>query len=145
MGCCWRTIVDQNHEPKDGLFCNVIVRDPIQKATWIYDSNGIYSEGTAGRQGLSFRHSQAALEPNSDVALSDIAGNEAQVGDLLMDNSGDVYQVVSINHGADTVTIGDLITNLGGSSIAPGNDGDFFVTLDKQTQWEPVNIIGEEI
>lgn len=51
MGCCWRTIVDQNHEPKDGLFCNVIVRDPIKKTTWIYDSNGIYSEGTAGPKG----------------------------------------------------------------------------------------------
>ena len=51
IGCCWRTIVDQNHEPKDGLFCNVIVRDPIKKTTWIYDSNGIYSEGTAGPKG----------------------------------------------------------------------------------------------
>lgn len=50
-GCRWRTIVDQNHEPKDGLFCNVIVRDPIKKTTWIYDSNGIYSEGTAGPKG----------------------------------------------------------------------------------------------
>ena len=35
IGCCWRTIVDQNHEPKDGLFCNVIVRDPIKKTTLI--------------------------------------------------------------------------------------------------------------
>lgn len=46
-----KTIVDPSHKPQDGLFCNVIVRDPVNETTYIYDSNGIWSPGTAGPRG----------------------------------------------------------------------------------------------
>lgn len=53
--CGFRTIVDPNHEPADGRFCNVIVRDTATGNRWIYDSNGIYSKlsepGPAGAKG----------------------------------------------------------------------------------------------
>ena len=71
-GCCWRTIVDQNHEPKDGLFCNVIVRDPIQQNTWIYDSNGIYSEGTAGKAATITVGTTTTGEPGTDAKVENV-------------------------------------------------------------------------
>ena len=71
-GCCWRTIVDQNHEPKDGLFCNVIVRDPINKTTWIYDSNGIYSEGTAGKAATITVGATTTGEPGTDAKVENV-------------------------------------------------------------------------
>lgn len=50
-----RTIVDQNHVPKDGLYCNVIVVDPISKNTYLYDGDGIYTllgqKGDTGEKG----------------------------------------------------------------------------------------------
>lgn len=53
--CGFRTVVDPNHEPADGRFCDVIIRDPITKNVWMYDSNGIYSKlgekGDPGPQG----------------------------------------------------------------------------------------------
>ena len=72
MGCCWRTIVDQNHEPKDGLFCNVIVRDPVQQNTWIYDSNGIYSEGTAGKAATITVGATTTGEPGTDAKVENV-------------------------------------------------------------------------
>ena len=71
MGC-WRTIVDQNHEPKDGLFCNVIVRDPVQQNTWIYDSNGIYSEGTAGKAATITVGATTTGEPGTDAKVENV-------------------------------------------------------------------------
>lgn len=72
MGCCWRTIVDQNHEPKDGLFCNVIVRDPVQQNTWIYDSNGIYSEGTAGKAATITVGATTTGEPGTNAKVENV-------------------------------------------------------------------------
>lgn len=81
MGCCWRTIVDQNHEPKDGLFCNVIVRDPIKKTTWIYDSNGIYSEGTAGPKGdKGEKGDKGDTGPQGEQGIQGIQGERGPQG-----------------------------------------------------------------
>lgn len=84
MGCCWRTIVDQNHEPKDGLFCNVIVRDPVQQNTWIYDSNGIYSEGTAGKAATITVGATTTGEPGTDAKVENVGDVSQAVLDFTI-------------------------------------------------------------
>lgn len=84
MGCCWRTIVDQNHEPKDGLFCNVVVRDPVQQNTWIYDSNGIYSEGTAGKAATITVGATTTGEPGTDAKVENVGDVSQAVLDFTI-------------------------------------------------------------
>lgn len=63
-----KTIVDPSHKPQDGLFCNVIVRDPVNETTYIYDSNGIWSPGTAGPRGPQGPQGpQGPVGPKGDV------------------------------------------------------------------------------
>lgn len=83
-GCCWRTIVDQNHEPKDGLFCNVIVRDPTQQNTWIYDSNGIFSEGTAGKAATITVGATTTGEPGTDAKVENVGDVSQAVLDFTI-------------------------------------------------------------
>lgn len=42
--CGLRTVADENHEPRVGFSCNVIVYDPINHKKYLYDSNGIYTD-----------------------------------------------------------------------------------------------------
>lgn len=119
MGCCWRTIVDQNHEPKDGLFCNVIVRDPVQQNTWIYDSNGIYSEGTAGKAATITVGATTTGEPGTDAKV---------------ENVGDVSQAV-LNF---TIPRGDKGDK--GEQGDPGSQGPQGEPGPKGDQGEPFQI-----
>lgn len=140
---CLEIVHTRDFTPEVGRFCSKVVIDDATRKVWLYSSSGDYVQ--VGIPGYSFRYSSQVVQPNSDVPINSLTGKTALVGDLILDTDSNLYQIVKINHGADTVTVGDLLANLSSTSLAPGNDGDFFVTLDKQTQWEPVNIIGEEI
>lgn len=140
---CLEIVHTRDFTPETGRFCSKVVVDDVTRKVWLYSSSGDYIQ--VGIPGYSFRYSSQVVQPNSDVPIDNLTNKTALVGDLILDPDSNLYQIVAINHGADTVTVGDLLANLSSTSLAPGNDGDFFVTLDKQTQWEPVNIIGEEI
>lgn len=137
MSCGLRTVVDQNHEPRDGLFCNVIVHDPIKQATWIYDSHGIYSEGTRGYRGYSIRATSIDFSEGAVVNLSDIDNsNDIQVGDLLMNNRGEFYEVTKLNE--TSVQVGNLVTSLVNASGIPDAPDNKFYARTKD-EWVEIS------
>lgn len=115
-----KTIVDPSHKPQDGLFCNVIVRDPVNETTYIYDSNGIWSPGTAGPRGP--QGLQGLQGPQGPVGPEGDAGLTVDIQDTFVEFWGAMLE--------DSTSVAPLEAGYG-DKLKYVSSLDAFVTFDK--------------
>lgn len=102
-------------DPKGDLYLVSKVTDDGVTVT----SLAINLAGPKGDRGYSIHHAENRLGENDTVSVSTITPNDnIQVGDQVIDDEGNLFEIVKYNHvsdGNDTVVIGNLLTSLRGS------------------------------